>query len=159
MKKFTVLAVIIVLFFTSCASTESSGSAIVFDFNDSLSGEQVAIIHYRGVDIVEYNGMNVGWKVPSSNAFVELRIPGGDTAFVFNGVMAQHPYYTTYENVPFKFKFENGKVYTMRISVMDVSIWNGKQLGGVPPNNAHLVTYNMSKGQALIWQDGKSVRN
>ncbi|MCL2196583.1 MAG: hypothetical protein FWB77_03100 [Treponema sp.] len=164
MNKYIIPAVILLLLFSSCETTPSSSSSssnnrYLYDFNDSLPDEQTALIHYAGVNIIEYNGIGIEWK-SRIGGFIQLRIPGGDTVFVLDGTTGSYNMgYTTYNQVPFKYKFENGKEYTMIISQNHVNIYNGKQ-SMLASLKTHIVTYAMSnKGQTITWQDGKRVNN
>jgi len=150
MKKSLFLVPLFVIFclFVSCGSTP-----VVFD--DSLSDDSVAIIYFQGgsINIIEYNGITVEWKSPGLGS-LEIKIPGGNTQFVFNGTTGTvNMGYTTYRQVPFRFNFENGKVYTLGINQNMVYVFNGKSTR----TRDHLATYNMSRGQTLIMQDGKRV--
>jgi len=167
MNKFIIPVIIVLLLFSSCetnSSSESSSSSSsnknLYDFNDSLPDEQVALVHFSGVNIVEYNGIGVEWKT-RIGGYVQLRFPGGDTEFILNGVTGSYNIgYTRYDNVPFKYRFEKGKEYSVIMNQHTIGIWDGKQ-GIFPSMKAHIASYSFSssRGQTLTYQDGKKVSN
>ena len=152
MKRFIILSVFVIfvtLVFCSCAS-----KPVVF--NEALGNDDVAIIYFKSnLRITEYNGIAVDWRGPSFGSLF-ISIPGGDTRFVINGQTGTYNMgYTTYKNVPFDFKFENGKEYTFIINQNIVHVINGKSNS----MKNHIASYNMSRGQNLIRSEGQRVRN
>jgi len=136
-----ILAATILLLFSSCASNKP----VVF--NESLPDNEVAVIHFDGggISIVEYNGITVNWKAPSSLFFrpIEIRIPGGSTQFILNGTIGSSSTgYYIWQNVPFTYNFENGKEYTLLVNYA-VWIFNGKSTS----MRNFITGFNMSNGQ------------
>jgi hypothetical protein len=122
-------------------------------FNESLLENEVAVIHYYGVDIVEYNGISIVWKTPFLGA-LDITIPGGNTQFTLNGTTgSSNMGYTTYHNVPFVYNFENGQEYTVAMNQNLIIIYSGKSFS----MKNHLVTFNMNNGQKAISINGKKV--
>jgi len=151
MKKLLIAVIPVFVFMFilgSCGSTP-----IIFD--DTLPDNDVAIIHYTGVNIVEYNGISLSWKAPAFGS-LEIKIPGGNTEFILNGTVGTaNMGYTTYHNMSFKYNFENGKEYTMYINQNLIGIHEGKSTAV----KTHIATYRMSSnsGQTLIMSHGKKV--
>jgi len=149
-SQFFVLSILIIGLFASCL-----GTPIVF--NDSLTDDQIAIVRFGNVNIVEYNGIAVKWEAgPYTRR--DIRIPGGNTTFVLNGTVGTaNMGYTKYNKVPFTFNFENGKEYTILINQNMINVNSGLQ-GSFPPLDSYLATFLMtSKGQILTHVNGKKV--
>jgi len=151
---FFIVIVLINLAITACATT---GKQIAYD--ESLPNDKVALIHYwNPIPIIEYNGISVNWKAERvalgfGVKSIQIKIPGGDTVFILNGT--DNSYNVTYNDVPFKFNFENGKEYTIVIIGPNITIYNGNSYN--KKNN--LATFNMYKGQTLTESNGKKVTN
>jgi tetratricopeptide (TPR) repeat protein len=103
------IAIIAVILFSmvACAS-----EPIVFD--KSLPYNDMAIINWMGVDIIEYNGVSVDWKRAPWGGNLVIKIPGGITHFVMNGTISTNTEHTSYRNIPFTYNFEKGKSYWVR---------------------------------------------
>jgi len=140
---------VFLIFLVSCAT-----QPVIFD--ETLSSDEVAIIYFKStVNITEYNGIAVNWK-PSLFGNLFISIPGGDTQFILNGESGTYNMgVTSYRNIPFNYNFENGKEYTVNINQNLINVFNGKsQL-----KKNHIVTFNMYRGQTIIYLDGKRVRD
>ena len=145
------IVVIFTVFIFAFLLGACAGTPIAFD--ESLADNEVAIIHYTGVDIVEYNGIPLSWKAPLFSSLV-IRIPGGNTSFVLNGTTGSYNIgYTTYRQTPFTFNFESGREYTMYINQYLILIYEGKSTS----RKNHIATYNMTRGQTLIMSKGERV--
>ncbi|MCL2230393.1 MAG: hypothetical protein FWC01_04805 [Treponema sp.] len=149
-KPFFILSVLAICLFVAC---EGTPTPIVL--YDSLTDEQVAIVRYNGVDIVEYNGIAVQWKVGYS--LLEIRIPGGRTTFVLNGHVSTGSGFIRYNNVPFVYNFENGKEYTVIMQHDVIRVYDGLHriydtLSGIKA----LATFRMTnEGQILTHVNGQ----
>jgi hypothetical protein len=103
-----------VFILSSCAS--DAERTVIFD--ESLHDSDMAIINwFVGLDITEYNGISVDWKVPLLFELV-IKIPGGNTCFILNGAY----YSVSYTNMPFIYYFEKGKEYWVRFSELYITI-------------------------------------
>jgi hypothetical protein len=157
MKKiFLVLSVFIsLLIIGSCAGI----ATIPITYDESLPENEYALIHWNTIlKIAEYNDIAVNWEPPVAMGFggIELKIPGGDTRFVLNGTVGTYNMgYTTYNNIPFVFNFENGKEYSFYVNQHLIYIFYGKSTS----SKNHIVTYNMYNGQKAIYEYGKKVKN
>ncbi|MCL2800890.1 MAG: hypothetical protein FWD28_03945 [Treponema sp.] len=132
MKKNVVLTLFVIVCFIligSCAIIDINKSKHTINvFNEYLPDEETTLIAFYiyGLSIVEYNGIQVNWiSKPftrfQNTATVELlRIPGGNTQFVFNGEHLTHVSKSTFNMISFNFNFENGKEYTVNVD------WDGK---------------------------------
>ena len=134
----------IFVIFGSCATAKIA-------FDESLSDSEIALIHWYGINITEYNGISVDWKMKGLSGGITLRIPGGDTMLSLNGVNSYRDafgnrYSTRYNNVPFKYHFENGKEYTVMVDQHMIRIYTGRSAS----RSNRIVTYNMRNGQTLV---------
>jgi hypothetical protein len=153
-----IFCLISMLIFGSCFSFPTRDSE-TFTFDESLS--EYALIHYKhgtshtfngkaGLAIIEYNGMKVNWEPPAFGS-IGLKIPGGNTTFIFDGRSGDRYGYTVYDNIPFVFNFENGKEYTLEVGRNYIYIYNGTS-----SSSRDLISFDMSKGQKLAWEYGKN---
>jgi len=150
-KMFLVFQVsILLLILGSCVTP------IVFD--EGLTENEYALIHWNTIlSITQFNDVAVKWKPAEAMGFgsLELKIPGGNSRFVLNGTVGTYNMgYTSYRDVPFVFNFENGKEYTLLVGQQFIYIYRGKSTS----NKDHIVTYNMSKGQTAVYENGKKVQ-
>jgi len=145
MKKLSVCSFIItvcLILLGSCAS--GGGEATI---NDSLPDENVAVIHWYsgGVKIIEFNGIAVEWgKILGSEV---ITIPGGRTTFILNGTTGSaNMGFTTYNNIPFTYNFENGKEYRLQISQYLILVFEGSKIS----RKNLLAQFNMINGQTEL---------
>jgi hypothetical protein len=157
---FFFFSLISILIFGSCFSLPTRDSE-TFAFDESLSENEYALIHYKhgttysfngkaGLAIIGYNSIEVNWEPPKYGS-IGIKIPGGNTTFIFNGRSGDSYGYTVYDNVPFVFNFENGKEYTLLTARNYIYIFNGRS-----SSSRDLISFNMSKGQKVAWEYGKN---
>jgi len=137
MKKLLLLASIsILLFLGSCASKATS-------FAESLPDDEIAVIHWNGMDIIEYNGIKVKWNI-SAFGWLTIKIPGGDTRFILEGQTGTaYMGFVVYKNIPFSYNFEKGKEYTVMVGGNGISVYSGKPSSSM----VRLASFDMTNGQ------------
>jgi len=102
-------------------------------FDPSLPVDRTAVIYVTGIDIAEFNGIQVDWRRRNTliSDLMRVEIPGGDTEFMLNGVNEVNTgtviHRTTYDMIPFRFHFVSGNEYTIGVGRHFVSVYSGRR--------------------------------
>jgi hypothetical protein len=140
MKKSLVFAGLLTLLFLGSCASNATG------FAESLPDDEIAVINWRGMHIIEYNGIAVKWNISVMGGLL-IKIPGGDTRFILHGQVGSYNMgYTTYNNIPFSYKFENGKEYSVLVSGRWITVYSGNSFS----SKNRIVSFDMTDGRQKV---------